>query len=71
MQRVDEFGEGELSLVREISVVTTVLQGFHAQQRGIRELNKEDLVAGDSVEIIDIIANAVDVETIMRCDFQG
>jgi hypothetical protein len=68
---MDEFGEGELSLVGEISVVATVLQRFHAQQRGISELDKEDLVSGDGVEIIDIIANAVDVETIMRCDLQG
>src|SRR6202035_3015631 len=66
MQRVDKFGQRELPLVREVAVMSTVLQRFHPQKWRISELNKEYLVSRDRREIVNIVLETVDVESMVR-----
>ena len=66
MQRVDKFGKRKLPLVWEVAVMSAVLQRFHPQKWCISELDKEYFVSRDRHEIVNIVLEAVDVESVVR-----
>ena len=59
-----EAAEVKAALPRKAAVVAAPRQRVHVQQRGVGQLQEEDLLTGDVVDRAGIVAEGEDVEAV-------